>query len=128
MMATVYACTKRPAGPLRPEDFPEGVQTARQEDPTLLRIVEIVSEIEGYRVLSSEEGRRRLSFFLSQRAGEKISAAEVQALLGAGRETTRRLLRSLEKRGVVQGVAGEKAQRVTRYLCCKVEDLAESSK
>ena len=91
-------------------------------DKALLRILEEIAREEGFRALASEQGRLRLAQLLSSRVGEKMSTAEVQALLGTGRETTRRLLRSLKMRGVVQGIAGSKAQRVTRYLCRKVEE------
>jgi len=91
-----------------------------------MNILEHVGRVEGFRALASEEGRRRLALFLSQRVGERTSAAEVQTLLRTGRETTRRLLRSLEERGVVQGIAGGKAQRVTRFLCRKVEEFGEA--
>ncbi len=125
IMVTTYASKKRPTGPIRPEDLPESVRGRESRDKPLLGILEQIARAEGFRVLASEEGRRRLAQFLSQRVGEKTSAAEVQILLRTGRETTRRLLRSLELQGVVEGIAGAKAQRVTRYLCRKIEEPGE---
>jgi len=106
---------RRPAGSIRPEDLPETVRPQSDFPKQILEDLEELVGAERFRVLAGDEGRRRFADFLCAFGSERFGAGEIQRFLGLGRETARRLLRSLEQRGLIHGERGARGMRVTRY-------------
>ncbi len=114
-VALAFALKKRPSGRIRVEDLPDTIRPVMKAPARLLGALEEILEDEGFRVLRSEDGRRGLAAFLSDHEDGTFGAGDVQRFLDLGRETARRLLRSLVERDLVEGITGAEGKRVTRY-------------
>ncbi len=114
-VALAFALKKRPSGRIRIEDLPETIGTVMNAPARLLDALEEILKDEGFRVLRSEQGRRSLAAFLSDHEDRTFGAGDVQRFFGLGRETARRLLRSLVEHELVEGLFGAEGKRVTRY-------------
>lgn len=114
-MVIAFVLRMRPSGPIRKEDLPETVRRPFGPDRDTLHVLGEIAIESKFRALRTDEGRNRLAIFLSERQGEDFRAGDIQILFGMGRETARRLLLSLESRGLVEGVKGAKERRTTRY-------------
>jgi transcriptional regulator of acetoin/glycerol metabolism len=110
-----FALKKRPSGTIRVEDLPDTVRPAVQPPASLLDAFQEILKDEGFRVLRSDEGRQGLATFLIDHADRIFGAGDVQRFFRMGRETARRLLRSLVERGFIEGITGAEGKRVTRY-------------
>jgi DNA-binding NtrC family response regulator len=114
-ITVAFVLKKRPTGAIRLEDLPDTLSPRQQPPAVLLDALEEIVKDEGFRVLRSDEGRRSLATFLTDHADRAFGAGDVQRFFRMGRETARRLLRSLVERGFVEGITGAEGKRVTRY-------------
>lgn len=114
-MVTAFLLRMRPSGPIRREDLPETVRRPFGPDRDTLQVLDEIAVESKFRVLKTEEGRHRLAIFLSERKGEDFRAGDIPILFGMGRETARRLLLSLESKGLIAAVKGAKERRTTHY-------------
>ncbi|MBI5249966.1 MAG: hypothetical protein HY912_10775 [Desulfomonile tiedjei] len=111
-----FIVKKRPAGSIRPDDLPETLQmSTHPERMSIMHFLENNFELQGFRTIRTSDGRDRLAAFLSDPEHEVFSAGDVQTALRLGRETARRLLRSLETSGLIEGIKGSGGIRTTRY-------------
>jgi DNA-binding NtrC family response regulator len=114
---TAYMVKKRPSGDIRPLDLPETIRPPAHGQEHLLEELQEIGEKNGFRVLASQEGRGKLSAFLTERGNARFTASDIQRLFSMGRETARRLLQALEAAGLVIGTKGAAGCRVTGYRC-----------
>jgi DNA-binding NtrC family response regulator len=114
-MVTAFVLKIRPSGPIRREDLPETVRRPFGADQGTLHVLDEIAVQSKFRALRTNEGRNRLAIFLSELKGKDFRAGDIQILFGMGRETARRLLLSLESRGLVEALRGAKERRTTRY-------------
>ncbi len=119
---TRFLAARRPAGKITPQHLPEGFHGLTSQEGELKDILEKIQLDEGFRALRDEMGRKALAqFLMSYPDGETFTSADLQRVLGMGRETSRRLLLSLEARGIVEGIRGAKGERISRY--CVAPDI-----
>ncbi len=110
-----FVIKKRPAGIIRPEDFPETLPSSTHFEANFQQALEQIVEVQGFRAIRNLDGQKNLAEFLSDPGNELFSAADVQTVLRLGRETARRFLRSLEAAGLIEGIKGSGGIRTTRY-------------
>jgi DNA-binding NtrC family response regulator len=114
-MTVAFILHKRPSGLIRPEDLPSTIGGQTDHYLKLLDLLEEILVDEGFRRVAALEGRLRLARFLTEHAGEPFRASEIQNLFAIGRETARRLLKTLESHGLIRGIKGATQRRTTRY-------------
>ncbi len=116
-----YLLRKRPAGAIRAGDL-EGVLhvNAALPDP-LVEMLRETGKAKGFRLLSSEEGCRKVALFLIRHEGGSFDLAQFGRMFGLADSTSRRLLEQLSAAGVVKGLKGAQEKRITRYqpMICK---------
>ena|GEM_PF-1025980 len=112
---TDFLVRRRPAGAIRPEHLPGFLRASPEHEGRLMDILLEIHKDDNFRALKSEAGRRRLAQFLFHRSEDTFKASDVQRLFTIGRETARRLLVSLQEKGLIEGLRGAKSLRTTRY-------------
>lgn len=113
---TRFLAARRPTGKILPQHLPDGFHGRNSQESELKNVLEKIQMDEGFRSLRDEMGRKALAQFLMSYPGEEtFTAADLQRVLAMGRETSRRLLISLEARGIVEGIRGAKGERISRY-------------
>lgn len=126
---TAFLLRKRPTGDIRPQDLPETVKCGFHHPAGLSQALLAIGEKNRFRALASLEDCRALAAFLIERRTTRFSASDIQRLLSMGRETARRLLQALEAGGLIEGIKGARACRMTGYRSTSMlNDLAESVK
>jgi len=114
---TAFMIKRRPSGSIGPLDLPDAVGCAFQRLGSILDVLQRIGKENGFRVLASEEGRRRLATFLADSGTARFTASDIQRLFSMGRETVRRLLDALAAGGLIIGEKGAGDRRVTGYRC-----------
>jgi DNA-binding NtrC family response regulator len=113
---TRYIAARRPTGTIRVNHLPDNFHSQVGEELALKSVLEQIQIQEGFRALKDDAGRKALAqFLMSLDEKETFTPADLQRVFSMGRETSRRLLISLETRGVLEGIKGAKGQRISRY-------------
>jgi DNA-binding NtrC family response regulator len=113
--ATRFVLERRPAGEIGLSDLPESVQRAHAVPQSVLDALREIHHAEGFRVLSTEAGRRGVARFLTEPHGTSFGALDFMKAFNQGRETTRRIMASFISKGIVVPVKGPTQQRTTSY-------------
>jgi len=128
---TGFVIKKRPAGDIRPQDLPETVRPGWNSPTGLTSVLRDLGEKHRFRALASEEHCRALAHFLRDQRTARFTASDIQRHFPMGRETARRLLQTLEARGLIIGLKGAGERRITGYRCAEtlfdVISVAETS-